>query len=232
MKKKKQKYVGGKKHDWPALLEEYKRWEPDDGSVATIAAFLTKKSIPFSRRAGGKVETRGWAAKREEFRSEIAAQRERESIKRMAHKAALSDERHFDLADKALVLAEKKLEQMLGADEGDRKEVGNELKKMLKKMHPGQILTLMLAIKEGQAVQRIAAGKPTETVKAIVVPEQERLDKYREMFRVKRELGEDVEGAFLEYVQNIANALFGEKYKIYMDAEGGAGREEGRAQME
>ena len=222
MSKPKQKHSGGKKRDWPALLEEFKRWNPEDRVVVTIAEFLVIKGIPFNKKAGGKRETRGWASKREEFRTKIADQRERESIKRMAHKAALSDERHFNLADKALQLAEKKLDLMLGAEDGDREKAGSELKKMIKNMHPGQILALMVAIKEGQAVQRIAAGKPTEIIKAIVVPEQERLDKYREMFEVKRELGEDVEGAFVEYVQRLVDALFDGKYKIRMDAVGGA----------
>lgn len=232
MSKPKQRYVGGKKRDWPALLEEFKRWEPEGGAAATIAEFLVMKGIPFNKRTGGKRETRGWATKREEFWARVAEQRERESTKRLAHKAALSDERHFNLADKGLRLAETKLDIMLGTEGGDREKAGKELKKMLKGMHPGQILALMVAIKEGQAVQRIAAGKPTETIKAIVVPEQERLERYREMFAVKRELGEDVEGAFTEYVQNMADALFGEKYKIRMNAVGGGKKEEGRVLTE
>lgn len=225
----KRKHSGGKKRDWPALLEEFKRWEPEGGAVATIAEFLIVKGIPFNKRAGGKRETRGWATRREEFRAKIAAQRERESTRRMAHKAALSDERHFDLAGGVLNLVERKLALILGAEDGNRKKAETDLKGMLKKMHPGQLLALMVTIKEGQAVQRIAAGRPTETIKAIIVPEEERLEKYKEMFRVKAELGEDVGGAFVEYVQRLADALFNSKYRVRMDAVGGAGVEEGKA---
>ena len=188
--------------DWTYWRERYIIWVSDDEDDSFIK-FCADTGLCY---ATAKNHSTGWKEARRKYRESTESLRIEESQRRLAVKCAKVDERIFDAASKLIRLVEGTVNAALERMED---------KKNPRVIKPSSLREIGSSLRSAHVVARTAAGKPAmateSTIRSISeTSEGDRMRQYRDQFRALQASGENVSAAFLSYVQNMADSMFGE----------------------
>lgn len=202
---------GGKmrKHDWPALREEFMRATREEGKPVSLEWFAQEKGISYSmlrERAGAE----NWHDKRSQYWGRVHALAREKAAEKMAAESAEQDTKDFRYATGIIQLGQRNVDYLEGKSEGAR---------------PTDLAKMAKAGTEAQRMHRIAAGRPLPAEggqQQVNVNLQQPagldpMERLRRKIDACRDAGMDVEETVQGFCQMMAQELLGADYVVRLE---------------